>query len=335
MLIPVTESSQAGEARRRAIAVAEDLDMSDEGRGAVALATTELATNLVKHAKNGHILLQPIREDGITGVRVISVDKGPGIRDIAKAFSDGHSTAGTMGTGLGAVRRAANRFDVYSIPDAGTVLLAEFWIAKRDRQIEEQTFDLATVSEPLAGEEVCGDGWAVRGARRSVLAMVVDGLGHGLLASDAAREAERVFRETTRESLSEILRDLHDALRKTRGAAVGLARVDFDRRLLSFVGVGNISTSVVGPGSSRSVASHNGTLGQNVDRVQEFTVPWNSDSLLVMHSDGVATKWDLERYPGIWIKHPGVVAALLHRDFSRVRDDATVLVMRCARVHSD
>ncbi|HEX3322941.1 MAG TPA: ATP-binding SpoIIE family protein phosphatase [Terriglobales bacterium] len=330
MLIPVKEPSQVGDARRRALAFAQELKFDDSRRGAVALAATEMATNLVKHAGSGYILLQPVRDNGNSALRVISVDKGPGIRDITKALSDGHSTAGTLGTGLGAIRRAASALNVYSSPGAGTVLLAEFWNGNTKHLSIGKDFDVGVVSEPVAGEEVCGDGWGVRELRDAALLMVVDGLGHGLPASDASREAERILEATKHNSLPDILKDTHDALRKTRGAAFGLARIDADRRLLSFVGVGNIATSIVTPGASRSVASHNGILGQNVERIQEFTVPWESNALVVMHSDGLTTRWDLGRYPGILSKHPAVIAAILHRDFCRGRDDVTVLVARLA-----
>jgi anti-sigma regulatory factor (Ser/Thr protein kinase) len=327
MLLPVKEPSQVGDARRRALAFAEQLDFDDSHCGAVALAATEMATNLVKHAGSGHILLQPVRDNGNSTLRIISVDKGPGIRDITKALSDGHSTAGSLGTGLGAIRRAASALDVYSFPSSGTVLLAEFRRNKKHSSVGKG-FDVGVVSEPVAGEEVCGDGWGFRQLRDAALLMVVDGLGHGLLASDASREAERILEETRHNSLPAILNDTHDALRKTRGAAFGLARIDADRRLLSFVGVGNIATSIVTPGASRSVASHNGILGQNVERIQEFTVPWERNAIVIMHSDGLATRWDLSRYPGILSKHPAVIAAILHRDFCRGRDDVTVLVAK-------
>lgn len=120
------------------------------------------------------------------------------------------------------------------------------------------------------------------------------------------------------------------ALKKTRGAAMSIARIDLEKRLLSFAGVGNVSACIVAPGSSRSLAWHNGTLGQQMERLQEFIAPWNQDSILVMHSDGLASRWDLERYPGIWMKHPSMIAALLHRDFTRGRDDVTVLVAKAA-----
>ena len=160
--------------------------------------------------------------------------------------------------------------------------------------------------------------------------MVVDGLGHGILAAEAAREAERILAEAKTNSLHDILHDTHNALRKTRGAAFALAKIEWEKGLVSFLGVGNISAAIVMAGSSRGMASYNGTVGQQMERVQVFTYPWNPGSVLVMHSDGISARWNLDRYPGIWNKPPSMIAALLHRDFSRGRDDATVLVAKAA-----
>jgi hypothetical protein len=124
---------------------------------------------------------------------------------------------------------------------------------------------------------------------------------------------------------------MHGALKKTRGAALAIAKIQFEKGLLSFAGVGNISASIVAMGSDRGIASHNGTVGHQMSRVQEFTFPWNSDSILVMHSDGLGTHWNLENYPGIWNKQACVIAAILHRDFYRGRDDVTVMVAKAGR----
>jgi len=186
----------------------------------------------------------------------------------------------------------------------------------------------AAISEPIRGEEECGDGWGRRSFADSVILMVVDGLGHGVLASEAAREAEQVLARARTDSPLDILRDIHDALKKTRGAAVAVARIQQAKGLIAFAGVGNISASIISPASSRSMASHNGTAGHLMPRVQEFTYPWNADNIVIMHSDGLGSRWDLERYPGIWSKHPSLIAAMLHRDFSRGRDDVTVLVAK-------
>lgn len=327
MLIEVSENTQVGEARRHAMALAEELEMGEPRSGAIALVTTEMATNLVKHVGHGHIFVQHLEEEGNHGLRLISVDKGPGIEDVAQALSDGHSTAGSMGAGLGAIKRASDGFDLYTVPGSGTIISAEFWHSKPRKHA---SIEFAVVSEPIRGEEVCGDGWGVHTTSDKVVLMVADGLGHGILAAEAAREAESVLARAHQASLSDIVNDMHAALRKTRGAALGIAKIDVGGRLISFAGVGNTSAALVAPGSSRSLVSHNGTVGQNMQRVQEFTCPWNPDTILVMHTDGLGTRWDLGRYPGIWTKSPSLIAAILHRDFVRGRDDVTVLVAKAA-----
>jgi len=334
MLIEVSEPSQAGEARRQAVALAEELKMDEKRCGAVAIAATEMATNLVKHAGRGHILIQRLDRPDRRGLRVTAVDKGPGVSDISQALDDGHSTAGSMGSGLGAIRRLSDSFDFYSVPGSGTIVTADFWHeANSPARSGGQTrngapIQIGVVSEPIRGEEVCGDGWAIRLSPAHTILMVVDGLGHGILAAEAAREAERRLAATNGNSLTEIIQDVHLALKKTRGAALGLAKIDPEKGLISFAGVGNTSASIVASGSSRSMPSHNGILGQQMERIQEFTYPWSKGNILVMHSDGLVSRWDLERYPGIWNRHPSLVAAVLHRDFSRGRDDVTVLVTK-------
>jgi anti-sigma regulatory factor (Ser/Thr protein kinase) len=332
MLIEVSELSQAGDARRKVTAFAQELQIADCRRGEIALVTTELATNLVKHAKQGHILAQGLGPSGAAGLRVMGIDKGPGIADISRALADGHSTAGSMGTGLGAIRRISDRFEIYSVPGLGTVVAAEFWQSKTPRAPHNPPLEIAVVSEPISGEQECGDGWSLRTTVDTVLLMVVDGLGHGILAAEAARAAEKIFAGTREMSPAAILNDTHAALRNTRGAAEAIAKIELESQRLSFAGIGNISASIFSPGSSRSMASHNGTLGMSMERLQEFITPWNQDSVLVMHSDGLATRWDLERYPGLWTKAPSLIAAVLHRDFCRQRDDVTVLVARTGRI---
>ena len=330
VLIEVSESSQTGEARRRAVACAEELEFDETRCGAVGIAATEMASNLVKHAGKGSILLDSIHDNGHSALRMMAVDRGPGITDLGIALQDGHSTAGTMGSGLGAIRRLSDVFEVYSGPNLGTVVRADFWRKSAKTLTSTPPVQIGVVSEPILGEDVCGDGWAVRSTSGAVLMLVVDGLGHGAMANEAAEEAKRVLMETKHFEPQRIVHDVHGALKKTRGAAMAIAKLDLQQRVLQFAGVGNIGASIVSPDSSRGLPSHNGTLGQHFTRVQEFSYPWNSDNILVMHSDGLATRWDLRKYPGIWSKHSSIIAALLHRDFGRSRDDVTVFVAKNA-----
>jgi hypothetical protein len=74
------------------------------------------------------------------------------------------------------------------------------------------------------------------------------------------------------------------------------------------------------------MVSQNGTVGHAVRKIQEFEYAWAEDASLILHSDGLATRWDLDRYPGLSARNPGLVAGLLYRDHRRDRDDVTVIV---------
>jgi anti-sigma regulatory factor (Ser/Thr protein kinase) len=325
VFVEVSDPTHPGAARRAALRSAELIGMGETECGNVAIVVTEMATNVVKHAQRGKLIVDHLRYNGTRGMRVLALDKGPGILDVGEALRDGHSTAGTAGEGLGAIRRLATQFEIYSQPGKGTCVLAEFWPSAK---AANRNIDVGVVSVPIRGESVCGDGWATKATANTMLLMLADGLGHGIYASEAAREAERILRETTSISPAIIVRDTHDALRKTRGAAVAVAAIEVDGGRLLFAGVGNVSSTLLDRQNSRGLASHNGTAGHEMRKVQEFAFPWNSNNLLVMHSDGVSARWDLRDYPGIWNKPASMIAAVIYRDFVRERDDATVLVAK-------
>lgn len=326
LITSIADASDAGKARRVAVDCATSIGMNETDSGKIAIAVTEMATNLVKHARDGKILIESVGNNGSRGLRVLALDKGPGIHNISAALEDGFSTYGSCGNGLGAVKRLATLFDVYSVPGLGTCIVVEFWPQKKSNLAH--CFSLGVVSQAVRGEEVSGDGWGTRVTADHSFFMVVDGLGHGTFASEAAREAERVLAACPATSAASILRDCHDALKKTRGAAAAIADISRDKRTLSYAGVGNISATVIDGRSRRGIASHNGTLGHQMHKLQEFTVPWNEDSILIMHSDGLGSKWDLNSYPGLASRHPSIIAAMLYRDFQRERDDVTVMAAK-------
>ena len=97
---------------------------------------------------------------------------------------------------------------------------------------------------------------------------------------------------------------------------------------MRYAGLGNIAGAIVGDAPVRHMVSHNGTAGHEARKFEEFTYPWPEGALVVVHSDGLATHWDLGRYPGLMQREPSLVAGVLYRDFSRRRDDVTVVVVR-------
>jgi anti-sigma regulatory factor (Ser/Thr protein kinase) len=324
----VVESSQVGEARRAAVVMAEHLGFNDTARGEVAIVVTELATNLVRHAKAGEIVLRSMPPAAGCGLEVLALDRGPGISNLSDAFRDGFSSGSTPGTGLGAVSRLSGTFEVFSSPQSGTALLAQFRNEAAAPPANAAP-EFGWVCLPKAGEAACGDACRVEvldGGR--IVILVADGLGHGLQAADASREAVRLFRQNRTLDGPALVEVLHAGMRGTRGAAVAVADVRLGQREVRFTGVGNVSGTLVTGATARSMVSHNGTVGAEVRRVQEFAYPITDDTLLVMHSDGLTSRWQLGQYPGLRFRHPSLVAGVLYRDHRRERDDVTVLALR-------
>ncbi len=328
LALPILEQSQAGEARRSALALASHLGFNETDRGKVGIVVTEVANNLVRHARDGVLLLQAIEKYNIMGLEVLALDTGPGMGNISECMEDGFSTAGGPGNGLGAISRLSGFVDIYSIPNAGTAILSQLWASPLPTSQTPDSLELGVVCLPKAGEEVCGDAWASIIAQERCLLLVADGLGHGPQAAQASTEAVRVFQENVNRSPQEMVAAIHQALRSTRGAALAIAEVNFEHQSVRFAGVGNIAGSVIWSDGSYNMVSYNGTVGHEVRKIQEFTYQWHPGAILLLHSDGLGTQWRLERYPGLMYKHPSLIAGVLYRDFKRVRDDVTVLVAR-------
>jgi anti-sigma regulatory factor (Ser/Thr protein kinase) len=325
----VSDPSGVGEARRRTVALASSLGYDEADVGRAGLLVTEAASNLVKHAGGGEILVRSCPVGATTALEVLILDRGPGMADLGAAFRDGYSSAGTPGTGLGAIRRAASELDVYSKRASGTALVAVLRPQGMGRDTLLRPFRVAGMSVAMPGEEVCGDDWAVRDADRGRrLILVMDGLGHGQGAADAAREARRLFLEGTEVDPVEILERLHRGLRPTRGAAGAVAAVDPLAGKVVYAGVGNIAGVILDPSRRRSMVSHNGILGHEARRIQAFTYELPTGATIILHSDGLTSHWDLASYPGVTLRHPALIAGLLYRDFRRERDDVTVVVAR-------
>jgi anti-sigma regulatory factor (Ser/Thr protein kinase) len=321
--IVVEEGSQVAHARREALALAKRMALATDASDRLALVVTEAATNILKHAKTGRLLVAPLSNGEGPGIEVIALDRGPGIEDLTVSMRDGHSTTASPGLGLGSLSRLASNLDIYSRPGKGTVLRFEVRSGARDER-KPASFGAVCVARP--DETVSGDAWSlgVASGRRRVV--VVDGLGHGPDAATAAQAALRIAEQHPDAEPADVLDAVHAGLRSTRGAAAAIAVVAPDRG--SFAGIGNISAFVRTAQRSRSLLSHNGTLGLQVRKIQAFDFEFPPRSLLVMHSDGIATHWSLDNYPGLEAHHPAVIAATIYRDHARARDDATVAVLR-------
>ena len=322
----VSEVSQVGQARRAAIRLAIASKLSTEAQGEVAVIATELATNLARYGRDGRLFIQSMRRPEESFVQMLAVDSGPGIADLQRSMQDGVSTGGTPGTGLGAVRRMSDDFDIYSSVGQGTLVLSRVSVSRSKQP--QRSYRWAAISTPAPHETVCGDAWRIVEKNGELGVMVVDGLGHGLLAAEAANRAAALFdAEAGPSEPAGFCGRAHQALAGSRGAALAVAHVSMAGRV-RYAGVGNIAGAIVGSAGGRGLPSQNGTVGLQVRRVQEFDYELPERGVLVMHSDGLTSRWSLDAYQGLASRHPALIAGVLYRDCLRGRDDATIVVVK-------
>ena len=326
--IPIYDSSQVAGGRRLAHACAESLGFGDEAAARAALVATELGTNLLKHASGGELIVRPVSDASSLGeVELLALDRGPGMDNWRACLVDGYTTSSSPGTGLGAVARASRLFDVFSSNGKGTIAFARVGPDGRSVPAETAHLEVGAICVALHGEPECGDAWTFKRRNGTIRFLVADGLGHGIAAAAASHAAVDLFDRLEALPPHEVMTRIHGGIRHTRGAAAAAVELDASKRELRYCGVGNISAVIFSPAGGRHLVSHNGTVGHEVRRIQEMTYPWPDDGVLVLHSDGIATHWKIEDYPGLTTRHPSLIAAALYRDHRRTRDDATVIAV--------
>jgi anti-sigma regulatory factor (Ser/Thr protein kinase) len=323
--VDVRDVSHVSSARLQVARMSQALGFDSTRAGRAAIVVTEAVGNMVKHASGGTFAARAVSRNGAVGVELLAIDSGPGMRDLAASSADGHSTSGTPGTGLGAMRRQADEFDVYTRAGSGTILRALIWAAAVP--VESENYDVGALCIPKPGETVCGDAWGMTVDPRGATFLLADGLGHGPDAGLAATAAVDVLCRNVAASPIRILDLAHARLRPTRGAAVAVIR-HVAGGDIAFAGVGNIGACVVDAGNRRAMVSHNGIVGHNVHKSQEFAYAWPRGALLIAYTDGIETQWDLGMHPGLLDCHPAIVAAMLYRQHARGRDDVGIVVAR-------
>lgn len=331
LALRVDDASQVASVRRAVSDLAYRLDFDDTYIGKAALLATEASTNVLKHADGGEILLRELSAadaagNPLRGIEILAIDAGPGIDCLNQSMTDGVSTTGTAGTGLGAMRRIASSFEVYTLRDKGTVVCLRLWNA--DGVPAEVATQIGGVCLPMPGETSCGDAWTSHSDGRICNVLVADGLGHGPDAAAAADAAVEAHTKHSAYAPGQMIDCAHGALRSTRGAAVAAARLDCAAGTLTYAGVGNIAAILIQAQGRRQLVSHMGIVGSNVRKIQEFNVEWQRGDVLILHSDGLSTQCSTDDYPGLLSSDPAIIAAVLYRDYWRRRDDVTVVVVR-------
>ena len=177
------------------------------------------------------------------------------------------------------------------------------------------------------GQFISGDVYVVlEQNEQDVLAAVIDGLGGGVEAERAARLAAQTIERHPEYPLQELIRHSHTALHSTRGAVIGLLRLELAGNSASYVGVGNIGLHVYSRQPIKPI-SKNGILGFRLPTLLELRYVYDPGDVFVLFSDGVSANFTLDTK--IDLKQaPQQMAEQILQSYGKLIDDATVLVIK-------
>jgi len=309
---------------------AEHIELSQKKIAETDIIVSELISNLNKHATGGELLIKTIEDlHGRNGLELISVDRGPGIKDLQEMLKDGSSTTTTLGQGLGAIKRLSDEFDIYSLRGWGTIVLSRIFVSKISIKPKNQKFTFHTIMLPKKGQMVCGDGYRLYHNNFDYKLIALDGLGHGPEAHKASVAAIKEFLSTGQISPAETIKILHRKINKTRGAVGMVIHLNSISDLAYYAGLGNISARILGMDKAKSLISYNGIIGHSIpNTLHTNQAGFPQHEVMIIYSDGLKSRWELNHLPNI-LNHDGsIIAAAVYKDFSRNTDDTLVIVIK-------
>jgi anti-sigma regulatory factor (Ser/Thr protein kinase) len=291
------------------------------------IVVAEITSNLVKHAVDGEMLVGLVDINQSPAIEIISLDKGPGMRDAKKMMPDGISTTQTLGQGLGSIKRLSDHMEIFSVPGWGTVMLVRKFVLLPEAVKSTERISTRSLIVSKPGEHVSGDGWYKKITRDYIKIFLGDGLGHGPQANFAVSEAINAFKLCPDNSPADILRFIHNSIRKTRGV-VGLV-ITYNIKLKEWkvCGIGNIAMKETSLLSTKNHISYNGIVGHNIpNTINDQTFAADTMRQFVICSDGIISRWDFAKYPMIQKYDSTIQAAVLYKDFGRRNDDMSVII---------
>ncbi|HTK22285.1 MAG TPA: ATP-binding protein [Mucilaginibacter sp.] len=292
------------------------------------IVIAEMTSNLYKYANDGEILLGHFDDQQEEYLEIICIDNGPGIGETNRMLTDGFSTTNTLGHGLGSIKRLSDQFDIYSQKGWGTIVLSRIYKGTPKKKDKKAIiFNPVVIAKP--GEIVSGDGSYLKKSENVLKFIVADGLGHGPEANKAVNEAVNSFKVCPYDSPCDIIRYLHQDVRKTRGLVATIGVIDIEKSLIRIAGVGNISAKLIGPVLSRTHLAYNGIIGHNIpNTMNDLVLSFSEYNQLILCSDGMRSRWDLSKVIGIGRCDPSIQAAALYKDFGRQTDDMSAVIIK-------
>ena len=324
------DRSYSGGIKKDIHRLAESIGFSGRRLGETDIVVAEIISNIIKHSQEGEILVKIVYDmHGRQGLEILSIDRGPGIENLAEMLKDGISTTHTLGQGFGAIKRLSDIFDIYSLPGWGTILLSRIFMTFKSSEQKKETVVINTLMLPKTGEKVCGDGWKVVGENKEFKLIALDGLGHGPEAHKATTAAIDEFITLTNVTPAETIKILHKKLKGTRGVVGLVIHLNSMTKMVTYAGLGNMSARIIGMDKNKSCISYNGIIGYTMPNTMHSNqVNFERNETLIIYSDGLKSRWEFNQLPDI-LNHDGsILAASLYKDFTRNTDDLLVIVVK-------
>lgn len=307
--------------------LAQQIDVSTQRLAEIDIIVAELTSNLIKYGQEGQLLVKIIIEEQRSGIELLSIDKGPGMSDVSRMMEDGVSTGKTLGNGLGAIKRLSDDFQIYSVKGWGTIVLSRVWISTAGTIKKRTVTEVRSVVIPKPPEEMCGDAAAVKQRPGELTLFLGDALGHGPEAAKVVNAAVAAFHECSQADPAETIRFIHQAVRKTRGLVATVATFDFNSKAWQICGVGNISCRIGNERQLKTYLPYNGIIGMNIPSTVNNQVTTHvPGQMILLSSDGLRSRLELYKNPGIYKYDASILAAALYKDYGRQTDDMSIVV---------
>ncbi len=329
-VLDVSHSSDISAGRILVREMALRLGFTQEQSEEIVLVVSELSSNLIKHATKGTLIFTSISNGEKIGLEIESLDDGPGITDVEQAFTDGFSTVGSLGYGLGSIIRIMDEFNIDSGQElnTGTRIMCRKWLKNYPKSVHECPFDVGVATRAHPRMEVNGDDYVIKTWSDNLLVAVLDGLGHGPLAHEASHTARQYIEQHFDQPLAEMFNGVGRVCRGTRGLVMAVAQFQWESEKFNFASIGNIETRVFASQEQINLIVRRGVIGLNAPKPLVVENSWNQGNIMVMHSDGLKSRWKLNDFPDLKDNSARLIAKKLLNKLNREDDDATVVVVR-------
>ncbi len=340
--LPIDNDSDIGTCRRKGVALAIEMGFDKVKQGEIAILISELGTNVLKHGGGkGKIVISQLEDDQKRkAIEVWCCDIGDGIPDLQKALKDGFSKKKTLGIGLGTITRFSDEVEIN--PNSQSYFQQEYfsgsngfdhclrsvkWVPSIKKITINKNLLTGAVSRCHPGEQLNGDAYLVNNIDNNItIAAVIDGLGHGKEANMASEKAKEQILLKSNLPLDGLMKHVHNSIRGTRGAVLGLVRINTFTNKLQFSGIGNIESFIITGEGKKTLLSFGGIMGHNMRTPRVFDFDFLPGNTLCMYSDGITTRWRQEDID--WTNSPQKNSEDIINNHSRPNDDATILIIR-------